>query len=106
MRNRWREIKKPDGTPVTDADATNLQVGQELCIPNGFTTPPPFLSGNGFAGIMSHETFEAMFPNRNGFYSYDGLVAVCDKYLSKINCVLSLRGTKQSQGLEVFRMLN
>ncbi|MEM1392206.1 MAG: hypothetical protein AAGG00_02745 [Cyanobacteria bacterium P01_H01_bin.150] len=28
------------------------------------------------------------------------------KYLRKINCVLSLRGTKQSQGLELFRMLN
>lgn len=32
--NRWHEIKKPDGTPYTDADASNLQVGQEICIPN------------------------------------------------------------------------
>ncbi len=45
--NRWREIEKPDGTPYTDADASNLQVGQEICIPNvvaptaeGFTTMP------------------------------------------------------------------
>ncbi len=32
--NRWREIKKPDGTPYTDADAANLHVGQEICIAN------------------------------------------------------------------------
>lgn len=32
--NRWREILKPDATPYTDADASNLQVGQEICIPN------------------------------------------------------------------------
>ena len=32
--NRWHEIKKPDATPYTDADASNLQVGQEICIPN------------------------------------------------------------------------
>ena len=25
--NRWREIKKPDGTSLTDADATNLHTG-------------------------------------------------------------------------------
>lgn len=41
--NRWGEILKPDGTPFTDQDASNLQVGQEICIP-GSTLPPP--SGN------------------------------------------------------------
>jgi 3D (Asp-Asp-Asp) domain-containing protein len=38
--NRWREIKKPDGTSFTDQDASNLLVGQEICIP-GSTSPPP-----------------------------------------------------------------
>lgn len=38
---RWREVKKADGTPVTDADATTLQVGQELCIPNGSSPSEP-----------------------------------------------------------------
>ena len=31
--NRWREIKKPDGSPMTENDAANLQPGQEICIP-------------------------------------------------------------------------
>ncbi len=42
--NRWREILKPDGTPFTDQDASNLQVGQEICIPGSTPFPPP--SGN------------------------------------------------------------
>lgn len=76
--NRWREILKPDSTSFTDADIANLQVGQEICIPNGSVPPPS--SGNGFAGIVSHQTYEAMFPNRDRFYSYDGLVAATQKY--------------------------
>lgn len=83
--NRWHEFKKPDGTPFTDADASNLQIGQEICIPNGSTPPPPNPTGNGFAGIVSRQTFEALFPNRNGFYSYDGLVNATQKYPSFCN---------------------
>ncbi len=84
--NRWRELKKPDGTPITDADATNLQVGQEICISNGSVTPPPSPpTGNGFAGIVSQQTYEAMFPNRNSLYSYDSLVTAIQKYPSFCN---------------------
>lgn len=36
--NRWRELMNPDCTTVND---TNIFPGQELCIPNGSTTPPP-----------------------------------------------------------------
>ncbi|QSJ20467.1 LysM peptidoglycan-binding domain-containing protein [Nostoc sp. UHCC 0702] len=32
--NRWHEIRKPDGSPFTHADASNLQVGQEICLPS------------------------------------------------------------------------
>jgi len=71
--NRWREIKKTDGTPLTEADETKLQEWQELCIPDGFT------------GIVPPATFEAMFPNRDGFYSYDCLVAATQKYPSFCN---------------------
>ena len=42
--DRWREILKPDGAPFTDKDASNLQVGQEICIPGSTPLPPP--SGN------------------------------------------------------------
>ena len=28
--SRWREIRKADGTPLTEENAPNLQVGQEL----------------------------------------------------------------------------
>lgn len=75
--NRWREIKKPDGSSLTDNDASNLQEGQELCIPNGSITLP---GGNGFASIISSETYEAMFPNRNALYAYDSLVTATQKY--------------------------
>ena len=42
--NRWSELLKPDGIPFTDRDASNLQVGQEICIPGSTPLPPP--SGN------------------------------------------------------------
>ncbi|MCU0550345.1 MAG: LysM peptidoglycan-binding domain-containing protein [Leptolyngbya sp. Prado105] len=83
--NRWREIQKTDSTPVTDADTTTLRPGQELCIPNGSVSPPSPSLGKGFKGIVPSATFEAMFPNRNGFYSYEGLVAATQKYPSFCN---------------------
>lgn len=45
--NRWREIKNTDGNSLTDNDAGNLQVGQEICIPNGSTPAPPSTGGKG-----------------------------------------------------------
>ncbi|BAY91283.1 MULTISPECIES: glycoside hydrolase family 19 protein [unclassified Tolypothrix] len=47
------------------------------------TLPPP--TGSAFAGIVSRQTFEALFPNRDGFYSYGGLVAATQKYPSFCN---------------------
>lgn len=49
------------------------------------TTPPPATgpapSGtSGFERILSRAQFEAMFPARNGFYTYDGLVEATKKY--------------------------
>ena len=32
--NRWHEITHPDGSPFTEDQARNLQVGQEVCIPS------------------------------------------------------------------------
>ena len=81
--NRWREIQKTDGAPLTDADTITLQIGQELCVPNG--TAPPNPPGHGFTSIVSRQTYEAMFPNRNAFYSYDGLAAATQKYPSFCN---------------------
>ena len=43
--NRWREIQKTDGTPVTDADAPTLEVGQELCIPDESGSSPGGMAG-------------------------------------------------------------
>ena len=77
--NRWREILKPDSTPFRDGDVANLQVGQEICIPNGAVSTPP---SDGFASIVSRQIYELMFPNRNSFYSYDNLVAAIEKYPS------------------------
>ncbi len=39
--DRWREIMKPDGIPYTEAEASNLQAGQEICLPNGSVPQPP-----------------------------------------------------------------
>jgi hypothetical protein len=44
--NRWREMSKPDGNLLTENDASNLQPGQEICIP-GSTPPSPSSGGNG-----------------------------------------------------------
>lgn len=32
---RWRELMKSDGSPFTDREAQQLQVGQEVCVPLG-----------------------------------------------------------------------
>lgn len=78
--DRWHEILKPDGTPFTEVEAHNLQAGQEICIPqldNGGTGGS---TGNGFANIVSRQTYETMFPNRNALYTYDSLVAAAQQY--------------------------
>lgn len=74
--NRWREIRKPDGSQLTETDAANLQPGQELCIPSSFQTS----TTAGFTDIVSRQTYEAMFPHRNSLYSYDNLVAAVQAY--------------------------
>lgn len=81
--NRWREILKSNSAPFTDADVANLQVGQEICIPNrSIPSPSPV---HGFGSIVSRQTFETMFPNRHALYSYEGLVAATQKYPSFCN---------------------
>jgi len=76
--DRWHEIMKLNGSPFTEAESGNLQEGQEICLPQSGSTPPP--SGEGFANIVSRQTYEAMFPNRNALYSYESLVAATQKY--------------------------
>lgn len=78
--DRWHEILKPDGTPFTEQDVHNLQVGQEICIPQSGNGSTGGGTGNGFASIMSRQTFETMFPNRNNFYTYESLIAAVQKY--------------------------
>jgi hypothetical protein len=76
--NRWKEILKPDGFPLTESDAVRLQPGQILCIPGSAPPSPP--TETGFAGIVSRQTYEAMFPHRNALYSYDNLIAAIQKF--------------------------
>jgi surface antigen len=38
--NRWREIKKADGSTFTDAEARNLQVGMSVYLPVSYQTGP------------------------------------------------------------------
>lgn len=43
--NRWREIKKLDGTPFTEEEAQDLEVGQEICLPIHSTGSTKLLVG-------------------------------------------------------------
>jgi len=70
--NRWTEIKNSDGS---SPNSTQLQPGQELCLPGA---PSP--GGNGFASILSRETYATLFPNRNPLYTYDSLIAATQRY--------------------------
>ncbi|RKH21188.1 chitinase [Corallococcus praedator] len=36
--------------------------------------------GTGFGGILTRDTFNAMFPSRNGFYTYDALIAAASGF--------------------------
>jgi predicted chitinase/chitodextrinase len=47
------------------------------CTGGGGTTTPP-TGGNGF--VVSEAQFNSMFPGRNGFYTYQGLVTALSKY--------------------------
>jgi predicted chitinase len=76
--NQWTKISAANG----NIQPQSLQIGQQLQIP-AVDSPSP--TGNGFAGIVSRQTFEALFPNRDQFYSYDGLVAATQKYPSFCN---------------------
>lgn len=71
--NRWPEITKPNCTYFTEEEARRLQPGDEVCLPNENE------DGN-FAKIVSRQTYETMFPNRNDLYSYDSLVAATQRY--------------------------
>jgi len=42
--------------------------------------PPTTTSGEGLAKLLSRATFESMFPSRNPFYTYDGLLEATRKY--------------------------
>ena len=48
---------------------------QTWTLPNGGTTPPPT---SGF--VVSQAQFNHMFPNRNSFYTYAGLVSALSEY--------------------------
>ena len=75
--NRWREIMKPDGTPFTEADASNLQVGQEICLPANSppveNDPPPVTGGNGGSAtgykiVGYFENWAQYRPKGNGYF--------------------------------------
>jgi chitodextrinase len=48
------------------------------CTGTGPTSPPPTSGSGGF--VVSEAQFDQMFPNRNSFYTYSGLVAALSSY--------------------------
>ena len=62
--NLWQEIKKPNCTSFTEEEARSLQVGDEVCLPNG-SNPPPSPPGqviNLEATFYAHENVGCSFP--------------------------------------------
>jgi predicted chitinase len=47
--------------------------------------PPPPPGGEGIAGVVSESLFNQMFPNRNHFYTYQGLVSTAQAYRAFAN---------------------
>lgn len=76
--NRWHAITHPDGSPFTEPQATDLQVGQEVCIPSGGKPIPP--TGVGFAGIVSPQMFDSIFPDRKPIYTFDALLQAIKRF--------------------------
>ena len=73
--NRWREIMKSNCTPFTEDESRRLQPGDEVCLPDGNGG-----GDNSFENIVSRQTHENMFPNRDGLYSYNSLVTATQRY--------------------------
>lgn len=48
------------------------------CTGTGPTSPPPSSGSGGF--VVSEAQFDQMFPNRNSFYTYSGLVSALSSY--------------------------
>ena len=61
-------------TPVVLWDCKNGGNGSQTWTPDGASTPPPA----GF--VVSSAQFAAMFPNRNAFYTYAGLLDAMKKF--------------------------
>jgi predicted chitinase len=68
------------------ADGTNVQIwtcngsNAQLWNASGDSTPPPPPGGRGIAGVVSEAQFNQMFPRRNPFYTYAGLVSTAEAY--------------------------
>lgn len=63
--NRWHEIMNPNASPFTGEEANSLEVGQEICLPDGSVPPPPRSDGltpeqkrraNQFTSIFENDT--------------------------------------------------
>jgi predicted chitinase len=64
----WTQGEQPPGT-------SGVWTDEGTCDGGGGSTPP---SSGGF--VVSEAQFDQMFPNRNSFYTYDGLVSAMSAY--------------------------
>jgi chitinase len=69
---------RPDGGSSNDAgdDEGGDDGGRDL----GTTPTRPKPRPKGLAAVLSRSTFEKLFPDRNRFYSYDGLIEAARRY--------------------------
>jgi predicted chitinase len=74
-----------DGTNVQiwTCNGTNAQIWASTAPGTTPTTPPS--SSSGIGGVVSESQFNQMFPNRNGFYTYQGLVSTAQAFSAFAN---------------------
>jgi hypothetical protein len=80
--NRWREIKKANGSPFTDAEISNLQVGTLICLADSTQNPsPPAGKGNFKQMLEALGAFESGLPSLNpNQYKVENSLGFIGKY--------------------------
>ena len=82
-----------DVSGASTADGTKVQIwtcngtGAQIWSATAPSAPtqPSQPSGSGIGGVVSETLFNQMFPHRNGFYTYQGLVSTAQAYSAFAN---------------------
>jgi predicted chitinase len=77
----WTQGNVPSSNACSDCVWRDLGACSGGTNPTPTPTPTPTTNpGTGFSSIVSQTQFNQMFPNRNAFYTYQGLVTAAARY--------------------------